>query len=206
MSILQNRCTLNQSYTRLLDTYLDGLLDKEEYRIKKEELLDRKTDIKADLDRIRRNPDFRFELAKDLFSDCFFVDKIISERNLPAGNAFLRKSGLNHILKEKSLSFSWAIPYAYVAEGNRKIKILVNNYRQEINEPCFSESEDIEFLCKPDSYLSERETKLKSAVRKEWSGWSDLNRRPLRPERSALAKLRHTPIINLLLLPSQSEI
>jgi len=45
---------------------------------------------------------------------------------LPAGNAFLRKSGLTHILKDKSLSFSWANPYAYVAEGNRKIKILVN--------------------------------------------------------------------------------
>ncbi len=26
-----------------------------------------------------------------------------------------------------------------------------------------------------------------------WSGWRDLNPRPLRPERSALAKLRYTP-------------
>ncbi len=87
---------------------------------------------------------------------------------MPAGNAFLRKSGLNHILKEKSLSFFWAEPYAYVAEGNRKIKIHVNNYRQEIKEPCFSEGEDIESLCQSDCNQSEPEARLKSDIRKEW--------------------------------------
>ena len=88
---------------------------------------------------------------------------------MPAGNAFLRKSGLTHILKDKSLSFSWANPYAYVAEGNRKIKILVNNYRQEIKEPYFSGSEEDELFCKPDSSLNDMEMKLKSDIRKEWS-------------------------------------
>jgi hypothetical protein len=32
---------------------------------------------------------------------------------------------------------------------------------------------------------------------KKWSGWRDSNPRPLRPERSALARLRYTPMPNL---------
>ncbi len=34
---------------------------------------------------------------------------------------------------------------------------------------------------------------------KIWSGWRDLNARPLRPERSTLAKLSHIPYSDLII-------
>lgn len=34
---------------------------------------------------------------------------------------------------------------------------------------------------------------------KIWSGWRDLNARPQRPERCALAKLSHIPLLGVLL-------
>ena len=107
--------------------------------------------------------------AGSLFFDCFSVDKIISERNLPAGNTFLKKSGLNHILKEKTLSFSWAIPYNYIAEGNRKIKILVNNYRRQFKKPHFSGVESISLLDQAGIHYSNTKTELISSVRSIWS-------------------------------------
>jgi len=161
---------IETTLNKLLDGYLEGVIDKEDYRLKKEQLLNKKADIKANLGKIRRNPDFRFELAKDLFSACFSVNKIILERNLPALSDFLKKSGLNHILKEKTLFFSWAIPYSHVAEGNRKINFLMNKYRRH-----YSDFQDLGQLdcslvemagnCQP-----EAPAELLSGVRRVWSG------------------------------------
>ena len=46
---------------------------------------------------------------------------------------FLKKSGLNHNIKDKKLNFDWARPYSFVADGNRKIKNIVKKYRREFN-------------------------------------------------------------------------
>ncbi len=43
---------------------------------------------------------------------------------MPAISDFLKKSGLNHIIKDKKLSFDWAKAYSFVAAGNRKVKKL----------------------------------------------------------------------------------
>ena len=99
--------------------------------------------------------------------------KIISERNLPAGNDFLRKSGLNHILKDKSISFSWASPYSYVAEGNRKIKFLVNKYRREIKEPHFSGQADCSLVELAGVSQSDAPAELLLGVRRNWSSVLD---------------------------------
>ena len=92
---------------------------------------------------------------------------------MPAGNTFLKKSGLNHILKEKTLSFSWAIPYNYIAEGNRKIKILVNNYRRQFKKPHFSGMDSISLLDQAGTHKTEPKTELISSVRSVWSEATD---------------------------------
>ena len=89
---------------------------------------------------------------------------------MPAGNTFLKKSGLNHILKEKTLSFSWAIPYNYIAEGNRKIKILVNNCRRDFKKSHFSGVDSILLLDQAGTHHSDTKTELISSVRSIWSG------------------------------------
>lgn len=56
---------------------------------------------------------------------------------MPAISDFLKKSGLNHIIKDKKLHFDWTRPYSFVAEGNRKVKKLQLvsrlNYEQKEN-------------------------------------------------------------------------
>ncbi len=89
---------------------------------------------------------------------------------MPARNTFLRKSGLNHILKDKSLSFSWAIPYSYVAEGNRKIKILVNNYRRDFKQPHFSGQADCSMVELAGLGQPDAPAELVFSIRSEWSG------------------------------------
>ncbi len=88
---------------------------------------------------------------------------------MPAGNTFLKKSGLNHILKEKTLSFSWAIPYNYIAEGNRKIKILVNNYRREFKDHHFLGEEDYPLVRLTDYHQPAPQSNLISSICSEWS-------------------------------------
>jgi len=105
-----------------------------------------------------------------LFSACFSVNKIILERNLPGLSDFLKKSGLNHILKDKSLSFSWAGPYSYVAEGNRKIKILVNKYRRENGLEKNCEDSDYPLMRLTDYHQSAPSATLNSSICRVWSG------------------------------------
>ncbi len=122
-----------ETINKLLDVYLEGAIEKAEYQQKKEELLTQKNHIKAKLSKLTNDPGFRFELAKNLFFRCNSVNKIISEKDLPAISNFLKKSGLNHNIKDKKLNFDWARPYFFVANGNRKIKNIVKKYRREFN-------------------------------------------------------------------------
>jgi len=92
---------------------------------------------------------------------------------LPALSDFLKKSGLNHILKEKTLSFSWAIPYSLVAEGNRKINLLVNKYSRDLCDSSDSGSADCSLVelagnCQPDAPAD-----LKNNICREWSNITD---------------------------------
>ncbi len=43
---------------------------------------------------------------------------------MPAISDFLKKSGLNHIIKDKKLYFNWTAPFSFVATGNNEVKKL----------------------------------------------------------------------------------
>ena len=64
--------------------------------------------------------------------------------------------------------------------------------------PYYKRSYDENFLAQKD--FKNRSLSSKNAPSYIWSGRADLNRRPLGPEPSALAKLSHFPFFNLLLV------
>jgi len=124
---------LNIKLNRLLDTHLSGLLTKEEYKAKKKELLDEKLEIKADLNNLGDPSLDRFEQVKAFINQCNYAIKITLESNALEQVAFLKQAGLNHLLKDKVLSFVWQEPFSFVAEGNEKIQQLLSFRRREIS-------------------------------------------------------------------------
>ncbi|MBW2335063.1 MAG: hypothetical protein JRF06_08255, partial [Deltaproteobacteria bacterium] len=66
---------------RLLDGYVNALLDPSEYQSKKQKLLEQKTDLKQKLSNLQGRESGWFELAKDIIMICNSVEKNVLENN-----------------------------------------------------------------------------------------------------------------------------
>ncbi len=62
-----------------------------------------------------------------------------------------------------------------------------------IISPKVGDLQSMERLVKIVRRISAADKPLEKSPFKKWSGWGDLNSRPLAPQASALARLRYTP-------------
>ncbi|MFH0839721.1 MAG: recombinase family protein [Candidatus Omnitrophota bacterium] len=97
---------IDSKVNKLIDLYLDGSILAEEYRHKKEELLNKKKDLQESLSSSGGRDDNWFEQAKSFVTLLNKVGYEAREGNLESQKEFLEKIGSNFILRERRLIFS----------------------------------------------------------------------------------------------------
>ena len=162
--------TTEYKLDKLINTFLDGDIEKEIYLSKKDELIRRKAELSAKKTQILKNGQNWNEPLKEWIIEASSVDKLVSSENYADIKYFLEKIGTNRRLKEKKIEMDFKEPWNLLFFSDDVLKRPLKNTGRS-----------------PENFSGEKPESVK------WSGWSDLNRRPLRPERSALAKLSHTP-------------
>jgi len=101
---------------RLLEGYLDGLIDEEDYKRKKEELIKQKITLKSEKEMIEKKK-FQswIEPTKNFIKTSFSIQKIISGKSFEEIRQLVEKVGTNHTLSNKKVAWNWQPPYVFLA-------------------------------------------------------------------------------------------
>jgi hypothetical protein len=104
---LENKIRLlDERINRLIDIYMEGAISLEEYRHKKEELLNKKKELQETVKDFAVRDNNWFEPAKEFVTLLNRLGYEAREGNLESQKEFLQKIGSNFILKERRLIFS----------------------------------------------------------------------------------------------------
>ena len=98
--------TIDSKIDKLIDLHLDGSVSAEEYRKKKEGLLNKKKELQESLLFSGGRDNNWFERAKDFVTDLNRATYELREGNLESQREYLEKIGSNFILQERRLIFS----------------------------------------------------------------------------------------------------
>ena len=101
---------------KLLEGYLDGLIDEEDYKRKKEELIQQKFALK-DKKEMAEKRKFQswIEPTRNFIKTAFSIQKIISEKSLEEIRQIVEKVGTNHTIANKKVAWNWQPPYDFLA-------------------------------------------------------------------------------------------
>jgi len=113
----QKTIVVQDKLDKLLEGYLDNLIDEESYKNKKEELINQKIGLKGEKQSlIKTRMSNWIEPTKD------FVNTLIQAKNLGSSESlaeipqFLLKIGTNHLLSTKFINFDFREPYGFTAD------------------------------------------------------------------------------------------
>ena len=98
--------SIDAKISKLIDLYLEGSLTQEEYRLKKEKLVNDKKELQECIRDFADEGNNRFEQAKSFVTSLTEARYSLDEGNLESKKEFLKKIGSNFILKERRLNFS----------------------------------------------------------------------------------------------------
>jgi len=104
--------------SKLLDSYLPGIISEEEYKEKKQEFIERKVELEQKLEKIERGQCGWFELSKDVINTCNSISKACEEKNNEELSKILQKTGSNFVLKNRQLTFSHRSPFDFISLNN----------------------------------------------------------------------------------------
>ena len=116
---------------RLLDLYIGREIGPEEYQRKKAKFLNDKQALKEKIEEIEKGGGGWLEPAKAFLTSCNHAYFVAWQENPPAQKAFLKNLGSNFVLKDRTLSFSYASPFHLVAQSDPQKNWLpfVQTYR-----------------------------------------------------------------------------
>ncbi len=146
---------------KLVNAFLDGTIEKETYLVKKDELIKTKTDLNKRKSDFGRKGNNWIEPLRNWIKDAHHAEKLALSKNFYEIKIFAEKIGTNRRLLDRKIVWNWKEEWGVLAEKKDKMP--------------------------PVRDRSERIPSAQSEKSLTWSGWRDLNPRPLRPERSALA-------------------
>ena len=108
---------IQEKLDKLLEGYLDNLIDEESYRRKKEELVQQKTALKNEQELLlRKQMSGWIEPMREFINDIKYAGKIVSEQSLGEIANFAQKIGTNRQLSQKSVHWNFALPFDFAAE------------------------------------------------------------------------------------------
>ena len=150
---------------KLVDAYLEGIVDKGMYLVKKDRLIKIKIDLsqrKADFGRKGNN---WIEPLREWIKDAHHAEKLASSNELDEIKSLVGKIGTNRRLLDRKVFLDFQKPFDLI--------------------PFYKSSYDKSGQMIDDRIVPSKRDKIGGSLR--WSGRADSNRRPLGPEPSALA-------------------
>ncbi|MDP2683989.1 MAG: hypothetical protein Q8P20_02925, partial [bacterium] len=101
---------------KLLDEKLDETIDKEEYILKKNKILNKKLEFEEKLKDFERKGSHWLEPAKNFILEVKQAKIIASQENLSVKRDFLKKIGSNRILRDKRVGLNVNLPWQIAYE------------------------------------------------------------------------------------------
>jgi len=96
---------------KLVESFLEGIIEKPVYLKMKDELIRTKTELLEKKKSFRRKGDFRLQPLRDWIIEASSVDKIASSKNMEEIKLFFEKIGSNRRLLDRELVFEWKEPW-----------------------------------------------------------------------------------------------
>ena len=98
--------------SKLLDTYLDGVVNEEDYKKKKNELFNTKLNLQEQIEQIKTNGNSWLEPLEHFILSAFQAQKIAQEKNEYQNlSDFVRSACSNFFLTDQHLQFSYNLGY-----------------------------------------------------------------------------------------------
>ena len=108
--------SIDAKIERLIDLYVERDISQEEYQRKKAKLVNQKKDLQEHLGEIEKPDDGWLEPSKNFITTCNKIGSVARLGNLSQKRNFLKISGSNFEMKDKTLYFSYIEPYLIVAK------------------------------------------------------------------------------------------
>ncbi len=110
LSEIQNRLD------KLLEGYLNGLINEEDYKRKKEELIEQKIALKSEKEMAEKKK-FQswIEPTRNFIKTAFSIQKIVSGKSFKEIRQIVEKVGTNHTISNKKVAWNWQPPYDFLA-------------------------------------------------------------------------------------------
>ena len=114
--INQKLAEIQNKLDKLLEGYLDGLIDEEDYKHKKEALIQQKITLKIEKEMTEKKK-FQswIEPTRNFLKTAFSIQKIISEKFFDEIRQIVEKTGTNHTISNKKVAWNWQPPYDFLA-------------------------------------------------------------------------------------------
>ena len=108
---------LQEKLDKLLEGYLDNLIDEDTYKRKKEDLVQQKIALKGEQDTLlRKRMSGWIEPMRDYLNTLIYAGKIASGQSPQEIAHFAQKIGTNHLISEKRIGWDFAPPYDFAAQ------------------------------------------------------------------------------------------
>ncbi len=105
---------IKDKLNKLLDSYLDNVVSREDYLNRKEKFMGEKKTIEQRIETLEQSPNKWFEPMREFFDTAVQADKIASDNiNLFQKKEFLKKTGSNLTLKDRIVD--WHLPDQWAA-------------------------------------------------------------------------------------------
>jgi len=113
---------------KLVNSFLDGIIEKPIYLKMKDELIRTKTDLLQKKDSFRRKGDNRLQPLKEWIIEASSVDKIASSKNMEEIKLFFEKIGSNRRLLDREIVFEWKEPWNLLSFSDDELKRAYPDY------------------------------------------------------------------------------
>jgi len=118
---------IGEKLDKLLSAYLDEIVSAEEYAVQKEKLLARKVECNEEIGEIENGSVSWLEPARAFVKSLNQAENLVQSGDKSEMTTFLKQIGSNHILIDKSISFSPKIPYKLAAERSEADSFCLRN-------------------------------------------------------------------------------
>ena len=126
---------------KLVNSFLEGIIEKEIYLKTKDELIRTKTDLLQKKDSFRRKGDNRLQPLKEWIIEASSVDKIVddarmgaSSKNMEEIKLFFEKIGSNRRLMDREIVFDWKEPWNLLAFSDDDLLGAYPDYARSARE------------------------------------------------------------------------
>ena len=107
---------------RLLDAHLEGIVTREEYLPRKEQLLHEKNKLQEQLGKVSLQGNLWLEPMRQFIETCIDVGSAAQKANAANIAMFLKTAGSNLLLEARRACCEWVLPYSHA-----KARMLFDN-------------------------------------------------------------------------------